>query len=66
MPAAVATITASVSSSYGGTTQAVVFMSLTPPAVAAQGALWYSLDNGRLHVFYDQGGGVTQWLQIGV
>jgi hypothetical protein len=51
------------SSSYGGTTQTPVFMGTSPPAVAAQGTLWFNTEFGGLFVYYvDADGG--QWVRI--
>lgn len=60
---ALSTITISADASYGGTTQAPVYMSDTAPTVAANGSLWFKTSTGRLYVYYDDGSS-QQWVQL--
>lgn len=62
---AVATISIAANAGQGGTTQAPVFMSATPPAVPANGSLWWNSETGRLHVYYVDANSQA-WVQIGI
>jgi hypothetical protein len=51
---------------YGGTTQAPVYMSTSPPPVAVSGSLWWDTDYGKLYVYYVEPGSPSssQWVSI--
>lgn len=63
---ALSTITISADASYGGTTQAPVYMSASAPATPANGSLWWNTDNGALCVYFDDGSGSpsAQWVRV--
>jgi hypothetical protein len=60
---ALANITISANAALGGTNQFVVTISSTPPAVPAQGNLWFNQDIGRLLVYYIDANS-SQWVQV--
>jgi hypothetical protein len=65
-----ATITAPISGSYGGTTQNVDFISTAPPAVAAHGQRWWNPEYCKMFMYYDEvvagipGGDGAQWVEL--
>lgn len=60
---ALTTITISVDAAKGGTTQAPVTMSTSPPSTPANGSLWFNTETGRLYVYYTDGTS-DQWVEI--
>lgn len=61
---ALATITINADANLGGTTQAPVFIGTSPPAVLANGTLWFQSEQGVLLCYYvDADSG--QWVRVG-
>lgn len=60
---ALANITISVSSSFGGTTQAPVYIGAAAPSVPVNGTLWMSTETGRLYCYYIDAN-TSQWVEV--
>lgn len=61
---AIATITINANAAFGGTTQNIDHVGITPPAVVGPGTRWWNSEIGRMLMYYVDADS-SQWVEVG-